>query len=216
MRLVLLGAPGSGKGTQAQKLVSDRGIPQISTGDLLRGAVASGSELGASARSVMAAGELVADDIVLGIIRERLTRPDTAGGFILDGFPRNTAQAEALSLLLAEIQQPLDAAVLLHVDQEVLFRRLTGRRTCDRCGHVCNVYFSPPSEDGVCDQCRGKLIQRADDNEDTIQHRLEVYRSQTEPLIHYYDAAGLLRRIDADGTVGEVYRRLSAVLEAPR
>lgn len=214
MRIVLLGAPGSGKGTQAQKLMADRAIPQISTGDLLRAAVASGSDLGKRARAAMDAGELVSDDIVLGIIRERLGQPDTANGFILDGFPRNSVQAEALEAVLAQIGQQLDAAVLMDVDPDVLMKRLVGRRTCSKTGKLLNIYFSSQSElDAVLAE-GGELIQRADDNEATIGNRLEVYRAQTEPLIEFYRGRGLLRTVNAEGGIDEVYARLlSAVGE---
>lgn len=208
MRIVLLGAPGSGKGTQAQRLMAERGIPQVSTGDLLRAAVASGSELGRRARAAMDAGELVSDDIVLGIIRERLGEPDTGNGFILDGFPRNSAQAEALEAVLADIGQQLDAAVLMDVDPVVLMKRLVGRRTCSKTGKLLNIYFSPQSElDAVLAE-GGELIQRADDNEATIGNRLEVYRAQTEPLIEFYRGRGLLRTVNAEGSIDEVYSRL--------
>ncbi|MCC5869307.1 MAG: adenylate kinase [Gammaproteobacteria bacterium] len=208
MRIVLLGAPGSGKGTQAQKLMAERDIPQISTGDLLRAAVASGSALGKRARAAMDAGELVSDDIVLGIIRERLGQPDTGNGFILDGFPRNSAQAEALEAVLADIGQQLDAAVLMDVDPDVLMKRLVGRRTCSKTGKLLNIYFSPKSELDAVIAEGGELIQRADDNEATIGNRLEVYRAQTEPLIEFYRGRGLLRTVNAEGSIDDVYARL--------
>jgi adenylate kinase len=209
MRIVLMGAPGSGKGTQAKKLVADFGYPQISTGDLLRDAVSRGTEFGLRAKSAMDNGQLVTDDIVLGIIRERLAEPDAAGGFILDGFPRNLAQARALETLLAEMGTPLDAAVLMDVEFDVLFKRLTGRRTCGSCGKVFNVYFMPPEEDGVCDGCGAKdLVQRSDDKEETISKRLEVYQRETEPLIDHYRNAGKLKVVAAEGDVEDVYARL--------
>lgn len=213
MRLVLLGAPGSGKGTQAKRLVADFGIPQVSTGDLLRDAVASGSEPGSRARAAMAAGELVSDEIVLAIIRERLSQADAGHGFILDGYPRNTSQAEALSRLLVEIGKPLDAAVLLAVDFDLLFRRLTGRRTCDKCGHVYNIYTSPPATDLLCDKCGGKLVRRADDKEDTIRTRLEVYQTQTSPVADFYREQDLLLEIDASGDIDDVYKNLRSALD---
>lgn len=208
MRIVLLGAPGSGKGTQAKKLVAEYGYPQISTGDLLRDAVARGTDYGLKAKAAMDAGQLVSDDIVLGIIRDRLGQPDAQKGFILDGFPRNRAQAEALEPLLDELGQPLDAAVLMDVDLDILMKRLTGRRTCAGCGRVYNVYFLPPAEEGACDACGGELVQRSDDREETIGRRLEVYESETRPLIKYYEGLGKLKVVDAEGEVEEVYGRL--------
>jgi adenylate kinase len=213
MRVVLLGAPGSGKGTQAQRLMADHGWPQISTGDLLREAVASGSELGKRAKATMDAGELVSDELVLGIIRERVARDDCRDGFVLDGFPRNLAQAKSLEAVLAEIRQLLDVAVLLDVDFDVLMQRLTGRRTCSITGKLLNIYFSPQSEIDACIDAGGELIQRADDNEETIGNRLKVYREQTEPLAEHYRKAGLLRVVDGDGEVAAIYERLLDSLE---
>ncbi|WP_405232157.1 adenylate kinase [Lentisalinibacter salinarum] len=213
MRIVLLGAPGSGKGTQAQRLMAEKGIPQISTGDLLRAAVASGSELGRKAKAAMDAGELVSDDLVLGMIRERLNEDDVADGFILDGFPRNESQAESLDDLLEELGQPLDAAVLMDVDFEILMKRLTGRRTCSATGKVLNIYFSPQEELDACLEAGGELLQRDDDNEETIANRLQVYREQTAPLVGYYRDRGLLKTVDAEGTVEVVYERLVSAVE---
>jgi adenylate kinase len=212
MRIVLLGAPGSGKGTQAKKLEADRGIPQISTGDMLREAVAAGTRFGAKAKETMAAGQLVSDDIVLGILSERLTRPDAADGFILDGFPRTKKQAADLEELLDELGAPLDAAVLLDVDFDNLMKRLTGRRTCSVTGKLLNVYFSPQEEIDECLEAGGELIQREDDNETTISSRLDVYREQTEPVIEYYRERGKLRTIDAEGNVEQIYDRLREAL----
>jgi len=213
MRIVLLGAPGSGKGTQAQRLMAEKGIPQISTGDLLRAAVASGSELGRKAKAAMDAGELVSDDLVLGMIRERLNEDDVADGFILDGFPRNESQAKSLDDLLAELGQPLDAAVLMDVDFDILMKRLTGRRTCSATGKVLNIYFSPQEELDACVEAGGELLQRDDDNEETIANRLQVYREQTAPLVDYYRDRGLLKTVDAEGTVEDVYERLVSAVE---
>jgi len=213
MRIVLLGAPGSGKGTQAQRLMADKGIPQISTGDLLRAAVASGSELGRKAKAAMDAGELVSDDLVLGMIRERLNEDDVADGFILDGFPRNGSQAESLDELLAELGQPLDAAVLMDVDFDILMKRLTGRRTCSATGKVLNIYFSPQEQLDACVEAGGELLQRDDDNEETIANRLQVYREQTAPLVDYYRDRGLLKTVDAEGTIETVYERLVSAVE---
>jgi adenylate kinase len=209
MRLVLLGAPGSGKGTQAQRLRDDRGIPQVSSGDLLRDAVARGTQLGKRAKAAMDAGELVSDEIVLGLIRERLGQPDAAKGFILDGYPRNVAQAGALDGLLAEIGQPIDSVVLMDVDQKSLVRRLTGRRTCPKCGKVFNVYSSPSTAGDRCDNHPGAdaplLVQRADDKEDVIANRLKVYEGQTQPLVEHYRSRGLLKVVNADQPVEKVY-----------
>src|ERR1700677_1026759 len=204
MRIVLMGAPGSGKGTQSQLLVAAYGVPQISTGDLLREAVSKKSELGQKAKAAMDAGKLVDDSIVLGMIRERLAQPDAAKGFILDGFPRNIAQAEALTQLLAELRQPLEAGVLLNVDLGVLLKRLTaGRRVCEGCGRVFNIYPAPADGELHRDKCGGKhrLIQRPDDREEVIGKRLEVFEAQTKPLIQHYQDAGLLRAVDADASV---------------
>jgi adenylate kinase len=217
MRLILLGAPGSGKGTQSQKLVERYAVPQISTGDLLRDARERGTPLGLKAQAAMDAGKLVDDAIVLGIIRERLAQPDTAQGFILDGFPRNQAQADALGAMLKEIGQPIDAVVLMQVDSDVLFRRLTGRRTCKECGRIFNIYTAPPGTSPHCDRCNDRpvLVQRPDDREEVIDNRLKVYAKQTQPLIEYYEKLGLLRRVDAEGGVDEVFARIERVLNAP-
>ncbi len=212
MRIVFLGAPGSGKGTQAQRLMAEQGLVQISTGDLLRSAVASGSELGQKAKAAMDSGNLVSDDIVLGMIAERVVQDDCKAGYILDGFPRNLAQAESLAALLTDLGQPLDAAVLLDVDMDILLKRITGRRTCSLTGKVLNVYFSSQTDLDACTDAGGELIQRADDNEATISNRLNVYREQTEPLIEYYKSAGLLKVISGEGEMEEVYGRLTGVL----
>lgn len=212
MRIVLLGAPGSGKGTQAKRLEADRGIPQISTGDMLREAVAAGTRFGAKAKETMAAGQLVSDDIVLGILSERLARPDAADGFILDGFPRTKKQAADLEELLDELGAPLDAALLLDVDLENLVKRLTGRRTCSATGKLLNIYFSPKEEIDECLNAGGELIQREDDNEETIGSRLDVYRQQTEPVVDYYRERGKLKTIEAEGNVDEIYERLRQAL----
>ncbi len=214
MRIVLLGAPGSGKGTQAQRLQSEFGIPQISTGDLLRQAVADDTPLGQAAKAAMDAGELVSDEIVLSMIKARIAEPDAATGFVLDGYPRNEAQAAALASVLEEIDQPLDCAVLMDVDFDILMKRLTGRRTCSVTGKLLNVYFSPQAELDACIEAEGELLQRADDNEDTIRNRLEVYSSQTAPLIEHYRGLGQLRVVSAEGDIDAVYQRLTAALSS--
>ncbi len=212
MRIVLLGAPGSGKGTQAKRLEADRNIPQISTGDMLRAAVAAGTRFGQRARDIMEAGQLVSDDIMLGIISERLAEPDVEQGFILDGFPRTENQALDLENLLGQLGKPLDAAVLLDVDFEILLKRLTGRRTCSLTGKLLNIYFSSREELDACTSAGGELMQRDDDNEETIKSRLDVYRLQTEPLVEYYRSRDKLRTVAADGSMDDVYERLLAVL----
>ena len=212
MRIVLLGAPGSGKGTQAKKLMADRNIPQVSTGDMLREAVAKGTRFGLKAKTLMDAGNLVPDDVVLGIISERLMQPDAQEGFILDGFPRTTQQALDLEELLDELGTPLDTAVLMDVDFDILMKRLTGRRTCSLTGKLLNVYFSSQDELDECTNAGGELIQREDDNEDTIGNRLTVYRDNTEPLIDFYRTRKKLITIDAEGTIDEVYDRLVEAL----
>jgi adenylate kinase len=214
MRIVLLGAPGSGKGTQSQLLVKAYGIPQISTGDLLREARAKGTELGLRAKAAMDAGKLVDDATVLGMIRERLGHPDAVNGFILDGFPRNIAQAEALSTMLAGMGTPLDAVVLLNLDLGILFKRLSGRRICEGCGRVFNIYTAPAGPAAQCDQCGGehRLIQRPDDKEEVIGKRLDVYEAQTKPLISHYTTAGLLRIVDADADVNTVFKNIQKAI----
>lgn len=214
MRIVLLGAPGSGKGTQSQLLVKSHGIPQISTGDLLREAVAQGTALGRQAKAAMDSGKLVDDALVLGMIRERLARPDAAKGFILDGFPRNIAQAAALTDLLVELGQPLERVVLLNVDLSLLFKRLTGRRVCQDCQRVFNIYTSPPGTPPPCTRCGDmpRLLQRPDDAEEVIGKRLEVYDAQTRPLIQYYEKTGLLRVVDGDADMPTVFSRLQAAV----
>lgn len=212
MRIVLLGAPGSGKGTQAKLLMERFGVPQISTGDLLRAAVAAKSPLGLKAKAAMDAGELVSDEIVLGMIRERLAEADAKAGFILDGFPRNGAQAAALDALLGELGQDIDRAVHIQVSFDELLKRLTGRRTCTQCGALYNVYFSPPRQEGVCDRCGGALMHRDDDNEQTISRRLRVYEEQTQPLIDYYQAQSKLATVSGSGEVTEILRRVSEAL----
>ena len=208
MRIVLLGAPGSGKGTQAKKLMADKNIPQVSTGDMLREAVTAGTRFGLKAKAIMDAGNLVPDDVVLGIISERLAKPDAREGFILDGFPRTTQQALDLEELLDQLGTPLNTAVLMDVDFEILMKRLTGRRTCSLTGKLLNIYSSSQEELDECTNAGGELIQREDDNEETIANRLEVYRENTEPLIDFYKNRGKLTMVGAEGAIDEVYERL--------
>jgi adenylate kinase len=212
MRIVLLGAPGSGKGTQAKKLMVDKNIPHISTGDMLREAVAAGTRFGQQAKGIIDAGNLVSDDIVLGIISERLARADAQDGFILDGFPRTEQQALDLTELLDQLGTPLDAAVLMDVDFDILMKRLTGRRTCSVTGKLLNVYFSSREELDECANAGGKLVHREDDNEETISNRLDVYRTRTEPLVEFYRKRDQLKTVDADGSIDDVYTRLVETL----
>jgi len=209
MRIVLLGAPGSGKGTQAQRLQAKYGVPQVSSGDLLRDAVARGTELGLKAKSVMDSGQLVSDDIVLGLIRDRLRRPDAARGFILDGFPRNIDQANSLNALLKELGQPIDAVLQLDVRKQTLVQRLAGRRTCPTCGTVYNVHSLPPGV-STCSKDGAQLYQRPDDKEEVVAKRLEVYATQTQPLIEHYSKLGQLRVVAGEGALDEVFERMEA------
>ncbi len=216
MRIVLLGAPGSGKGTQAELLAERYKTPQIATGDLLREAVASGSALGRQAKLAMDAGQLVGDDIVLGIVQERIIRPDARNGFILDGFPRNLAQAEVLDQLLGGLGRPLDLALLLAVDVDALLQRLVGRRTCLSCGQVYNVYYFPPRIDGRCDACGGRLRHRADDNEETIGNRLRIYEMHTLSVIEYYRGQDKLRTVQGVGEISDIFRAVRKIVEDVR
>ena len=217
MRIVLLGGTGSGKGTQSQLLVKTHGVPQISTGDLLREAVAARTALGLQAKSAMDAGKLVDDVLVLGMIRERLARPDAANGFILDGFPRNIAQAAALESMLRDLVQPLERAVLLNLGLDILFKRLTGRPGWQDCQPVFNLVTSPPGTAPTCTRCLDmpRLMQRPDDKEEVIGKRLEVYDAQTKPVIQYYEKNGLLRVVDGDADVSTVFERLQRAVQNP-
>jgi adenylate kinase len=208
MRIVLLGAPGSGKGTQAKILTGEKNVPHISSGDILREAVAAGSRFGQQAKAIIDAGDLVSDEVMLGIIAERLGEPDASEGFILDGFPRTKQQALDLEELLDQLGAPLDAAVLLDVDFEILMKRLTGRRTCSKTGKLLNVYFSSQDELDACTNAGGELIHREDDNEETIAKRLDVFRKITQPVIEFYRDRGKLKTVDADGAVDDIHARL--------
>lgn len=214
MRLVLLGAPGAGKGTQAKKLIEKHKIPQISTGDILRKAVADGTPLGKEAKVIMDKGELVPDKIVLGLVEERVKQADCKNGFILDGFPRNTAQAEALDKLLNNMGMPLDSALSVDVPKDDLMKRLTGRRTCKSCQQMYNVYYSPPKKDAICDKCGGELFQRGDDKEETIKKRLDVYDAQTAPLMDYYKKKGIVKSVMGVGSIDEIFNKVCALLES--
>ncbi len=204
MRVVLLGPPGAGKGTQAVVLSETLGVPHISTGDIFRQAVKTGTELGKKAKEYMDSGLLVPDAIVVGIVRERLTQSDCQNGFLLDGFPRTTEQAEALAASLLAMGTQLDAVVNIEVAEETLIQRLTGRRVCRSCGATYHVHFSPAKNPGACDKCGGELYQRDDDREETVRKRLQVYANQTQPLIAWYTERGLLQTVDGAKPVGEV------------
>ncbi|MEK7338974.1 MAG: adenylate kinase [candidate division NC10 bacterium] len=214
MRVILLGPPGAGKGTQAQRLTQTLGIPQVSTGDILRAAVAAGTPLGREAKATMDQGALVPDGVVIGIIRERLAAPDCARGYILDGFPRTAAQAEALGETLQALGTPLTAVLSITVEPEELVRRLSGRRTCGNCGAAYHMETAPPRRAGLCDRCGGALLQREDDREETIRKRLAVYREQTAPLVDYYRGGGLLREVDGRGDIDDVFARVCRLLGA--
>ncbi len=215
MRIVLLGGPGSGKGTQAQKLINKLGVPQISTGDIFRAAVKEGTPMGLKAKAFMEQGELVPDDVVIGVVEERLTKPDLDKGYMLDGFPRTVGQAQALDKILASQSKGLNHVVLVDVPDEELVKRLSGRRTCrnSECGKMYHVMFNPPKKEGICDACGSELYQRADDSEVTIRERLLVYNSQTSPLIDYYDKKGLLRRVEGVGPIDQIFASIQKVLQ---
>jgi adenylate kinase len=215
MRVILLGAPGVGKGTQAQRLAAEEGIPQISTGDILRQAIKRGTPLGTQAKSYIEAGKLVPDEVVIGIIRERLSDPDASGGFILDGFPRTVAQAEALDGMLQERpNQGIDHVVNFEVPNEVIIGRLSGRRSCPDCQAVYHIEHAPPRQQGRCDKCGGTVVQRADDAPETIAARLKVYDQQTSPLVEYYQKRGQLRRLNGMASIDTVYRNLRSLVNA--
>ena len=205
MKLVLLGPPGAGKGTLAHQLIEKYHIPQISTGDILRQSIKEGTKLGKEAKSYMQRGDLVPDDVIINIVRERIKADDCNEGYIFDGFPRTVAQAEALDVVLQELATALDAVVNIDVPEEVVVKRLSGRRTCKQCGTLYHMINNPPTKMGVCNKCGGELFQRADDNETTIRQRLAVYKEQTFPLIEYYTAQNLVKTIPGGGTPEEVF-----------
>jgi adenylate kinase len=212
MRLVLVGPPGAGKGTQAEFIAEHFDIPKISTGDIFRANVSGGTELGQTAKKYMDAGDLVPDEVTNAMVRDRLAQPDAKDGYLLDGFPRNVAQADELNGILDEIGAPLSVVLDLDVDFDEVVKRLSGRRTCKQCGHVWHMEFDPPKAPGICDKCGGELFQRDDDKPDTVRHRLEVYHEQTEPLIGFYRDAGKLVAIDAFGAVEDVTERAISAL----
>lgn len=207
-----MGLPGAGKGTQAEKIVQKYGIPHISTGDMFRAAIKDATELGLQAKSFMDKGELVPDEVTIGIVRERLAQDDCVKGFLLDGFPRTVAQAESLENILAQLSKKIDFVINIDVDKGILMDRLTGRRICKDCGATYHLVFNPPAKDGICDRCSGELYQRADDNEATVKNRLDVNIKQTKPLLDFYETKGYLRNIDGQQEIGIVFSELDGLL----
>ncbi|PLT31348.1 adenylate kinase [Peribacillus deserti] len=212
MNLVLMGLPGAGKGTQAERIVEQYDIPHISTGDMFRAAIKSQTELGLQAKSYMDKGELVPDEVTIGIVRERLSKDDCTKGFLLDGFPRTVAQASALEAILAELERQIDFVINIDVDKNILMERLTGRRICKDCGATYHLVFNPPAKEGVCDRCGGELYQRADDNQETVQTRLEVNVKQTQPLLDFYEDKGYLRNINGQQDIDKVFANIQELL----
>lgn len=212
MNLVLMGLPGAGKGTQAEKIVEKYNIPHISTGDMFRAAMNEGTELGLKAKSFMDKGDLVPDEVTIGIVRERLSKDDCQNGFLLDGFPRTVAQAEALEAMLASMDKKIDYVINVVVDKDILMERLTGRRICKNCGATYHLVFNPPKVEGVCDRCGGELYQRADDNSETVQNRLEVNMKQTKPLLDFYESKGYLRNINGQQDIEKVFADIDELL----
>lgn len=212
VNLVLMGLPGAGKGTQADKIVGKYNIPHISTGDMFRAAIKEGTELGLQAKSFMDKGELVPDEVTIGIVRERLSKEDCENGFLLDGFPRTVAQAEALDSMLADLGKKIDYVINIDVDQSILMERLTGRRICKNCGATYHLVFNPPAKEGVCDRCGGELYQRADDNAETVQNRLDVNIQQTKPLLNFYEDKGYLRNINGQQDIDVVFADIEELL----
>jgi adenylate kinase len=207
-----MGLPGAGKGTQADKIVDQYGIPHISTGDMFRAAMKEETELGMKAKSYMDKGALVPDEVTIGIVRERLSKPDCSKGFLLDGFPRTVPQAEALEDILTELGKKIDYVINIDVNHELLMARLTGRRICKSCGATYHLVFNPPAQEGTCDRCGGELYQRADDNEDTVHNRLEVNMQQTTPLLNFYEAKGYLQNINGQQDINIVYADINELL----
>lgn len=212
MNLVLMGLPGAGKGTQAEKIVENYNIPHISTGDMFRAAIKEGTELGLQAKSFMDKGELVPDSVTIGIVRERLSKDDCKKGFLLDGFPRTVAQAEALENMLSELKRPIDYVINVEVNKDILMERLTGRRICKECGATYHLVFNPPAKEDVCDRCGGELYQRADDNAETVQNRLDVNLAQTKPLLSFYEDKGTLRTVNGQQDIHVVFEDINKLL----
>ena len=213
MNIILLGPPGAGKGTQAKMIAETFSLPHISTGDMFRETAASGSELGKKLQSFMSKGALVPDDVVIEIVKNRLSKPDSAKGFLLDGFPRTTAQAEALDKSLLESSRKIDYVFSISLKDEIIIKRLSSRRVCLSCGASYNTITQPVKAEGICDKCSGQVIQRSDDNPETIKNRLKVYKDQTSPLVAYYKKAGVLREVDGSGTVEEVFKRIRGLVK---
>lgn len=207
-----MGLPGAGKGTQAEKIVEKYSIPHISTGDMFRAAMKEGTELGLKAKSFMDQGALVPDEVTIGIVRERLSKDDCQKGFLLDGFPRTVAQAEALENMLTGLNKKIDYCLNIDVDQSILMERLTGRRICKECGATYHLVFNPPAKDDTCDRCGGELYQRADDNEETVHNRLEVNIQQSEPLLHFYETKGYLKNINGQQDINDVFNDIDSLL----
>lgn len=216
MKIIMLGPPGAGKGTQARMIAEKYSIPQISTGDILREEVKKDSALGREAKSYMDKGELVPDKLIIDIILKRLDEGGASKGYILDGFPRTVAQAVAFTSALSERDERVDSVINIEVERGELIRRLSGRRTCVECGAMFHVHFDPPRRDAVCDKCGGKLIRRDDDNEETVANRLEVYRKQTEPLINYYEGSGVFNAVDGMGSIEDILKRMEEALEGQK
>ncbi|THE12118.1 adenylate kinase [Bacillus timonensis] len=212
MNLVLMGLPGAGKGTQAEKIVEKYNIPHISTGDMFRAAIKDGTELGLQAKSFMDKGELVPDEVTIGIVRERLSKDDCNQGFLLDGFPRTVPQAEALEAILTDLEKKIDFVINIEVDSAILLERLTGRRICKDCGATYHLVFNPPSQEGTCDKCGGELYQRADDNAETVGTRLQVNIEQSKPLLDFYQEKGYLRNIDGQQEINKVFGDVEELL----
>ncbi|ANB58269.1 adenylate kinase [Anoxybacillus sp. B7M1] len=212
MNLVLMGLPGAGKGTQAEKIVEKYEIPHISTGDMFRAAIKERTALGLQAKEYMDRGDLVPDEVTIGIVRERLSKDDCQRGFLLDGFPRTVAQAEALESMLTELGRSIDSVINIQVDKEVLMERLTGRRICKDCGATYHLVFNPPAQSGVCDKCGGELYQRADDNAETVANRLEVNMNQAQPLLDFYRSKGYLHNINGQQEIEQVFADICELL----
>ncbi|MDT8272534.1 MAG: adenylate kinase [Desulfomonilia bacterium] len=214
MKIILIGPPGAGKGTQAKRMIDRLGVPQISTGDMFRAAVKEGTPMGLKAKEYMDKGSLVPDDVVIGVVEERFGKPDCAGGFVLDGFPRTQEQAQALDGILDKMGATLDHVVVIEVPDDYLVNRLTGRRTCRGCNYMHHIEYDPPKKDGVCDKCGGELYQRDDDKEETIRQRLKTYHAQTSPLITYYSGKGIVRTIDGTGSMEQVQKAIRDAIGA--